>query len=306
MQEFVQILITGLSLGSVFALIALGYTLVYGIIELINFAHGDLFMLAAFVALTVLDRFDVGFRDPMGVKVLVLVAALVAAMVFGALVNVLIERLAYRRLRNAPRLAPLISALGMSFILIQIGLTWKGSAAVSVPRPIANQNVLKPLGVSVNVGLRDLVTIAVTVLLLIGLSYIVNNTRIGKAMRATAQDRDASALMGIDINRTIAFAFLLGGALAGAAGLMAGQFSGTMQFGRGFEAGLKAFTAAVLGGIGNLTGAVLGGFLIGLTQAVSDLYLDPRWTNSVIFGLLIITLVFRPSGILGDATTDKA
>ncbi len=306
MQDFLQILITGISLGSVFALIALGYTLVYGIIELINFAHGDLFMLSSFAALTVLDRLDIGFRDATGSKVLGMLAALIVAMIFGALVNVLIERLAYRRLRNAPRLAPLISALGMSFVLVQIGQSWKGSAPVSFPRPIANQNVLAPFGSPVTLGLNNLLTIVVTILLLIALSYVVNRTRIGKAMRATAQDRDASALMGIDINRTIAFAFLLGGALAGAAGLMFGQFTGTMAFQRGFEAGLKAFTAAVLGGIGNLTGAVLGGFLIGITQAFSDFYLDPRWTNSVIFGLLILTLVFRPSGILGDSTTQKA
>ncbi|MDQ3328560.1 MAG: branched-chain amino acid ABC transporter permease, partial [Chloroflexota bacterium] len=158
----------------------------------------------------------------------------------------------------------------------------------------------------VRFGLRDLVVIAATIPILLGLQYVVTRTKIGKAMRATAQDRDASALMGININRTIAFAFLLGGALAGAAGVMYGQYTGTTDYLRGFETGLKAFTAAVLGGIGNLTGAVLGGILIGIIQAMSDRYLSSSYTNAVIFAVLIVILVFRPSGLLGEQTADKA
>jgi len=305
-EAFVQVLLTGLALGSVFALIALGYTLVYGIIELINFAHGDLFMLTSFAALTILDLFDVKRSSPLGTKLLALFLALIVAMVFGAVVNVLIERIAYRRLRNAPRLTPLISAIGMSFILIQIGQTWKGPRPLDVPRPIANTNLFGALPFDVRFGLRDLVVIAATIPILLGLQYVVTRTKIGKAMRATAQDRDASALMGININRTIAFAFLLGGALAGAAGVMYGQYTGTTDYLRGFETGLKAFTAAVLGGIGNLTGAVLGGILIGIIQAMSDRYLSSSYTNAVIFAVLIVILVFRPSGLLGEQTADKA
>lgn len=307
MQEFLQVLITGIALGSVFALIALGYTLVYGIIELINFAHGDLFMLSSFASLTILQFLDVGRNSSLGMKFLALVLALLVPMLFGAGLNVLIERLAYRRLRNAPRLAPLITALGMSFILIQIGLYWKGVSPISFPRSwVPNSPLLDPLGIDVRFTVRDLVVIGSTVPLLLGLRYIVNNTRLGKAMRATAQDRDASALMGININRTIAFAFLLGGALAGAAGLMYGLYTGSMVFNRGFETGLKAFTAAVLGGIGNLTGAMLGGLIIGIVQSMSDYYFDAAWTNAVIFAILIVILVFRPSGLLGEHTPEKA
>ena len=307
MQIFLQVLITGLALGSVFALVALGYTLVYGIIELINFAHGDLFMLTSFAAVTVLDRFELTRSSPVGLKVLALVAALVIPMVFGAALNVLIERLAYRRLRNAPRLAPLISAIGVSFILIQMGQYWKGVTAVNFPNRavLPATDLLRGTDIGVRLTLRDLAVIGTTIPLLLALTWVVNNTKIGKAMRATAQDRDASALMGIDINRTIAFAFLLGGALAGAAGLMYGLHTGSMDFLRGFDTGLKAFTAAVLGGIGNLTGAVLGGILIGIIQAFSDYYLNATWTSAVIFAILIIILVFRPSGLLGEQTVEK-
>ncbi|MDP9383167.1 MAG: branched-chain amino acid ABC transporter permease [Chloroflexota bacterium] len=308
MQDLIQALLTGLALGSVFALIALGYTLVYGIIELINFAHGDLFMLTSFAALTVLEAFAIGRGSPLGTKVGALFLALLVAMLFGAVVNVLIERLAYRRLRNAPRLTPLISAIGMSFILIQIGQYWKGSRPLDVPRVINRLDLLGPLDIGVRFFLRDLILILVTIPILLGLLYVVNRTRIGKAMRATAQDRDASALMGIDINRTIAFAFLLGGALAGAAGVMYGQYTLTTDYQRGFETGLKAFTAAVLGGIGNLNGAVLGGLLIGIIQAMSERFLQngSAWANAVIFAILITILVFRPSGLLGEQTPDKA
>ncbi len=307
MQEFVQVLVDGIALGSVFALIALGYTLVYGIIELINFAHGDLFMLTSFASLTILDTLGVGRGSSAGFKLLAILAALLIPMLFGAALNVLIERLAYRRLRNAPRLAPLISAIGMSFILINLGLYWKGPSPVSFPRSVVpNTDLLEPLNIGIRFTLRDLLVIGATIPLLFGLRYVVGHTKIGKAMRATAQDRDASALMGININRTIAFAFLLGGALAGAAGLMYGLFTGTMVFTRGFETGLKAFTAAVLGGIGNLTGAVLGGLFIGLVESFSNYYLEASWTNAVIFAILIIILVFRPSGLLGEHTPDKA
>jgi branched-chain amino acid transport system permease protein len=309
----VQNIIFGITTGSVYALIALGYTLVYGIIELINFAHGDLFMLGTFASLTVLD-WTVTRKDHLPVPVwLGVLLALVIPMAFCATVNVVIERVAYRRLRNAPRLAPLISAIGVSFILINVGLWWRGPSPQSFPLLLnffGRENIAKNLfgadvGNHIQFGYRDLSVILVTIPLLILLNFVVYRTNMGKAMRATAQDQEAAALMGINVNRTIAFTFLLGGALAGAAGLIFGVYTGSSHFLRGFDSGLKAFTAAVLGGIGNLNGAVLGGYLIGLIGAFSDSYLGSSWTNAAIFAMLIIILVFRPSGLLGEHVAEK-
>jgi branched-chain amino acid transport system permease protein len=227
--------------------------------------------------------------------------------------NVLIERVAYRRLRNAPRLAPLISAIGVSFILINIGLWWRGPTPQSFPLLLnifGRDNLVAnifgaELGSKITFTLRDLSVMLVTIPLLLLLNYVVFRTKMGKAMRATAQDREASALMGINVNRTIAFTFLLGGALAGAAGLVFGIYTGSTHFFRGFDSGLKAFTAAVLGGIGNLFGATLGGFLIGLIAAFSDRLIGSNWTSATIFAILIIILVFRPGGLLGEQTVEK-
>ncbi|MEO8284918.1 MAG: branched-chain amino acid ABC transporter permease [Chloroflexota bacterium] len=309
----IQTVLYGLATGSIYALIALGYTLVYGIIELINFAHGDLFMLGSFSALTVLEFTVVG-KNHLPIPVwLGLFLSLVVPMAFCAALNVLIERVAYRRLRNAPRLAPLISAIGMSFILINIGLWWRGPNPQNFPALLSifgRENLVSnvfgsDLGNAIRFTYKDLFVILVTIPLLLLLNYVVLRTKMGKAMRATAQDREAAALMGINVNRTIAFTFLVGGALAGAAGLIFGIYTGSTHFLRGFDSGLKAFTAAVLGGIGNLVGATLGGFLIGLIAAFSDYLLGSRWTNATIFAVLIIILVFRPSGLLGDRTVEK-
>ena len=315
-DNIIQTLLIGIANGSVIALIAIGYTLVYGIIELINFAHGDLFMLGTFAALTVLDWtyiFPTANPPKGGINLGPLPAmllALVIPMVMCALLNVSIERLAYRRLRNAPRLAPLISAIGVSFILINIGLYWRGPGPQAFP---FFGNVFDPtvnligfiFGDRVTFGLKDMAVILVTIPLIIVLQWVVYRTKIGKAMRATAQDRETAALMGINVNQTIAFAFLLGGALAGAAGLVFGVYTGSSYFLRGFDAGLKAFTAAVLGGIGSIGGAALGGILIGIVAAFNDQIFDSTWTNAVIFAVLIIILVFRPTGLLGAQTTDK-
>jgi branched-chain amino acid transport system permease protein len=315
-------LIIGLTNGMYIALIALGYTLVYGIVELINFAHGEVYMLGAFFSLTLIGLFGLTTQTPLGTRIPLILLILLITMIFTALLNVTIERLAYRRLRNAPRLAPLISAIGVSFLLQNIGLLWgylrfpalngvMGSNAVapkSYPQLIPNDNLFEGLGEQIRIRftLKDLVVLIVSVTLLVGLYLFVQRTKLGKAMRATAQDRDASALMGIDVNRTIALAFVLGGALAGAAGMLVGLYNGTAVFTMGFTAGLRSFTAAVLGGIGNIIGAMLGGLVIGLVSALSDQYLSARWTNAIVFAILVIILVFRPTGLLGEDVGQKA
>ena len=296
--------IEGLSNGALYALIALGYTLVYGIIELINFAHGDLFMLgtlfSGWLLTTVLLQKSSG---PVGWLLFFL--TLTAAMAFCGGINVAIEFFAYRRLRRAPKLAPLITAVGMSFILQQVGLFWNGSTPKQWPSVL-------PAGAfdfgGVKIYYNFLIVVAVTVPILLLLSWVVTSTRQAKAMRATAQDQDAARLMGINVNRTISFTFLIGGALAGAAGVMYQQVVATTRFDLGFQLGLVAVTAAVMGGIGNLTGAVLGGVLIGLIQGLNDgapFGLGQRWSQSVVFGILILLMVFRPAGLLGHSSAEK-
>jgi branched-chain amino acid transport system permease protein len=302
--EFFSVGITGLSNGALYALVALGYTLVYGIIELINFAHGDLFMLGAVFTYFVLTK-AMGATGVSGRNWGLLILTLVLVMAFCASLNVLIERLAYRRLRDAPKLAPLITAVGVSFILQFTGLKWNGSAPrnfeTAIPHTTYNfGGVLVPF--------RAFMVIGLTIPLLIILVTLVNKTRQGRAMRATAQDKDAARLMGIDVNRTISFTFALGGAMAGAAGLMFAQSVGTVAYNIGFQLGLIAFTSAVLGGVGNLNGAVLGGFLIGVIQGFNDgLSFAPgqKWSQTMVFSILILLMVYKPAGLLGKATTEK-
>lgn len=321
---FFQFAIIGLATGSLVALVALGYTLVYGIIELINFAHGEVFMMGAFFTATVIALTGVTSEDAVVAIVAVMLLGLVAGMAFSAGLNRGIDWVAYRRLRNAPRLAPLIAAIGMSFILQNLAIYWRGpnpfTAPSLVPFEWRTYNVLQEWPIlrdwfedsTLRLGLMDLFVIGVTIPLLGGMSWFVYRTRIGTAMRATAQDREAAALMGIDINRTIGVAFVLGGALAGAAGMIALLYNNSARFNMGFQYGLYAFTAAVLGGIGNLAGAVVGGLLIGLIWSFSDgfmaLYIEgwgSHWTNTVIFSILVLVLVFKPSGIFGEHTTEK-
>jgi branched-chain amino acid transport system permease protein len=310
-----QILIIGIANGSLIALIALGYTMVYGIIELINFAHGDVFMIGTMIALTMVT----GLPALFGVRratllepatlVLLTVAAFGLAALGCALLNATIERLAYRPLRHAPRLAPLISAIGVSFILVNIGLHWKGASPVDFPNLLPNVDLFRDvLGINTLVlfTLKDLFVIALALPLMIALNLFVTRTRLGKAMRATAQDRTAAAMMGININQTILLTFLIGGALAGAAGFIHGVYNNSAWFFQGFRAGLYAFTAAVLGGVGNIQGAFVGGMVIGLVAAISDFRFDPRWTQAIVFGILVLILVFKPTGILGEETTERA
>jgi branched-chain amino acid transport system permease protein len=316
---FVRYLIVGITTGALVALIALGYTIVYGIIELINFAHGEVFMMGAFFAFTVIAATSVTPESAWLAIIGVALLGFVGATLFSSTLNWGIDRLAYRRLRSSPRLAPLIAAIGISFVLQGIAIYWQGSQAFTppplIPPEYQRYNILEEwFGLDTEIVIRpiDLVVFGVTIPVLIGLRWFVNRTRTGKAMRATAQDREAAALMGIDVNRTIATAFLIGGALAGAAGMITLYYNNSARFQMGFRYGLFAFTAAVLGGIGNLSGAVLGGLLIGIVWSLSDGFMKEyisgwgtQWTISVIFGILVLIMIFRPTGLLGEQTPDK-
>jgi branched-chain amino acid transport system permease protein len=314
-----QAVVIGIASGSLIALIALGYTIVYGIVEIINFAHGEVFMMGAILAMTVVSISGVTPDSAWPLIVGVAILAFVLASVFSASLNFGMDRIAYRRLRQAPRLAPLITAIGFSFILQNIGIYWIGSNTEK-PNPLIAQkyrtyNILNEwFGLNTDIRVRplDLMVIGTTIPLLLGLSWFVHRTRTGKAMRATAQDRDAAALMGIDVNRTISIAFIIGGALAGAAGMIALYYNNSARYQMGFRYGLFAFTAAVLGGIGNMNGAVVGGICIGLVWSISDGFMKSmvggwgaQWTPAVIFGVLVIVMIFRPSGLFGDHAPEK-
>jgi len=305
-STFFTIFLIGLQQGSVYALVALGYTLVYGILQLINFAHGDVFALTGlFASSLITNHFHLSDTSSAIAIVFGLLAVFLIAMAFGAIVNSSIEFIAYRRLRNAPRLAVLITAVGMSFIVQNISLVVFDVNFRSVPPLISEGNVFTVGGVSL--GWQTLFVVLVTIPVLIILTWLVKSTRQGKAMRATAQDPEASAMMGINVNRTISFTFLLAGGLAGiGAVLFLVQFN--VRYDTGFELGLIAFTAAVLGGIGNLSGAVLGAIIIGMIQAFNEgpfLWAPGSdWTRSIVFGILIAILVFRPEGLLGERTPE--
>ncbi|SRR6266508_1473311 len=306
--EFLNLLLLGLTIGSVYALIALGYTLVYGILELINFAHGDVFMLGAMMTVTLIGSFGLGAVGTSNTKTLLFVVPmLVIAAAFCGLLNVTIETIAYRPLRNAPRLAPLITAIGVSFILQNAGLVWKGPAPVNIRSDILPQGNIFVWG-DARYSWDKLIVLVVTVPTLLLLVWLVQKTRQGKAMRAVAQDKDAAAIMGIDVNRTISFTFLIAGSLAGAAGVLYALFITSVKFDTGFRLGLFAFTAAVLGGIGNLPGAVVGAILIGLVEQFNNGLAwgapGTDWTTSIIFSILILILVFRPEGLLGERTPE--
>jgi branched-chain amino acid transport system permease protein len=304
--DFFDVFLIGLTTGCVYALVALGYTLVYGILELINFAHGDVFMLAGMFTITYSTSFF-GLHQGQGFAIVPIVfATLILVMLSCGLINASIELIAYRPLRSAPRLAPLITAIGASFIIEDIGLAWKGPNYVTAPDVFPHSKVFSIGGVEYT--WNKLIVVLITVPVLLGLLWLVQRTRQGKAMRATAQDMDASAMMGINVNRTISFTFLIAGALAGAAGVLYALYVTTVRFDQGFQLGLIAFTSAVFGGIGNLPGAVLGALLIGLIQAFNEglNWHAPGsdWTESIVFSILILILVFRPEGLLGERTPE--
>jgi branched-chain amino acid transport system permease protein len=310
-NDFGSVLLVGVSQGALYALVALGYTLVYGILELINFAHGDVFMLGGMItASLVVQLFGLGENPGFGILIAALLVSLAAAIAGCALLNAGIERIAYKPLRGAPRLAPLITAIGVSFILQNVAIIWKGTRPVSVPVSefsAGHGGQIFKVGQVVYTADR-LFVLAVTVPVLVGLIWLVKFTRQGKAMRATAQDKDAAAMMGIDVDRTISFTFLLAGGLAGVGGVIFAFYSTEIGFSTGFTLGLFAFTAAVLGGIGNLPGAVLGALLIGLIQNFNEglAWHSPgsKWTQSIVFAILILILVFRPQGLLGERTPE--
>jgi branched-chain amino acid transport system permease protein len=303
--EFYGLFLIGLTNGAIYALVALGYSLVYGILELINFAHGDVFMLGGMLVATMVASF--GLAGDSGLFLWMMIIVMLAiAMVFCGAINTTIELVAYRRLRHAPRLAPLITAIGMSFILQNIGLVWKGARPTSVDSILPRGEIFTIAGVAYTWD--KLIVLLFTVPVLFALIWLVQRTRHGKAMRATAQDRDAAAMMGINVNRTISFTFLLAGALAGAAGLLYALYITNIRYDEGFRLGLIAFTAAVVGGIGNLPGAVLGGLVIAMIESFNNglSWVTPGsdWTQSIIFSILIIILVFRPEGLLGERTPE--
>jgi branched-chain amino acid transport system permease protein len=309
LEELAKALTIGLNNGLIIALIAIGYTLVYGILELINFAHADVFMLGTAFTYFVTEIIVVALGIPAasGLALLLTFLSLPIIMILTAVINAAIERTAYRPLRNAPRLAPLISAIGMSFVLQNIGLVVLGPSQRSVEAVLPKTDLVFFPGTGVGwFGIDELMVVAVTIPLLVALRWFVGSTRQGKAMRATAQDREASGLMGIDVNRTISLTFLIAGALAGAAGLVVALYYGQTFFQYGFQFGLLSFTAAVLGGIGNLTGATLGGIVIGMIGALSDRFLEAKWTQVIVFTILILVLVFRPTGLLAEKQSERA
>jgi branched-chain amino acid transport system permease protein len=296
-------LIDGLSNGSIWALVAIGYTLVYGIVELINFAHGEVFMMGSFISAGLFATLGLTSSTSAAGLVLGLVATLILAMLGSGSLNVMIERVAYRPLRSAPKLAPLITAVGFSFILQNVGLLWRGGSPQGIPDVINSQHqLLNIFGVQITNG--DLLAILVTVPLLIVMTTFIGRSRLGRAMRATAQDPEAARLMGINVDTTISLTFLIGGMLAGAGGLIYALYQTTVWYFQGFTAGLVAFTAAVMGGIGNVRGAVLGGLIIGFIQQISDNRIGSAWTPAIVFGYLILIMVFKPSGLLGEQTRD--
>ena len=305
---FVTELVAGVTHGSVYALIALGYSMVYGILKLLNFAHGDVYMVGSYIGLGIISVFGGPLALDVNV-VLLLFLMFLCAMLGGGLLGVMIERFAYRRLRNAPRIAPLITALGVSFFLengaqLVLGAQFQSYNSFSwTNSPIALNGFTLPA--QGRISYAQVIVVVGTVVLMIVLTLFVQRTQTGKAMRATSFDREAASMMGIDVDRVIVVTFFIGSALAGAAGVFNGiayqQVSPTI----GFQAGLFAFTAAVVGGIGNLPGSVLGGLLIGLAEAFATGYLSSTFQQAIVFAILIAVMLVRPSGILGRAAVQK-
>ncbi|WP_300906875.1 branched-chain amino acid ABC transporter permease [uncultured Desulfovibrio sp.] len=300
MEQFFQQLLNGLAVGGIYALVALGYTMVYGVLKLINFAHGDLFTIGAYLGLTLLASCNLSGMLPLPVAVL---AVFVMVALLAALIGFLLERAAYRPLRNAGRLSAVVSALGASIFFQNAIMLIYGARVYVYPDFLRPDFTVHVFGMAVP-GVRLLV-IAASVLLMLGLSAFIQRTRTGAAIRAVAIDPGAARLMGINVDRVISLVFLIGPGLGGAAGLMVGIYYGQIDFTMGWSYGLKAFTAAILGGIGNIPGAMLGGLLLGVIEALAAGYIAIAWKDAIAFLVLILILIIRPTGILGERTADK-
>ena len=305
MEVFVQQLINGITLGSIYGLIAIGYTMVFGIIGMVNFAHGDVFMVSAFIALITFLVLTAWIG--IGSVILALLIVLIVAMLLTSLVNWTIERVASRPLRGSFRLAPLISAIGMSIFLSNFVQVAQGPRNKSIP-PFFNEVIVlisDPEGYDVAISYKQIVVCLVTAVLLVAFWFVVSKTALGRAQRACEQDQKMAALLGIDVDRTIAITFVIAAALAAVAGTMYLMYYGVVNFADGFVPGVKAFTAAVLGGIGSLPGAVLGGLLIGLIETMWSAYFSIDYKDVAVFSILAITMIFLPQGILGRPDVEK-
>jgi branched-chain amino acid transport system permease protein len=286
-----QQVVNGLTLGSSYALIALGYTMVYGVLRLINFAHGEIYMVGAFIGLTASQIAGLPFA-----------AAMVIAMAGAAVVGVVVERIAYRPLRKAPRLAALISAIGMSIFLRNLALAVMGPQTRAFPIPFEVKQFTTG---RLRISSFDVLILLTSVGLMLGLHFLVHKTKIGKAMRATAEDKETASLMGISVNRVIAFTFAIGSALAASAGVLIGMNFNAVDPSMGMMPGLKGFTAAVLGGVGSIPGAMLGGILLGMAEVMGVALLKSEWRDAIAFGILALVLLVKPSGILGRNLQEK-
>jgi branched-chain amino acid transport system permease protein len=300
-MQFIQQMINGVTIGAFYSLVALGYTMVYGVLKLINFAHGDLFMWGAYLGLT-------------GLNVLLALVAqtsawaipptVIVVMVTVALAGILVERVAYRPLRTAGRLAPVISALGVAFILQSLARNIYGASWKTYPAGITPTGGIA-IAQGVRVSLMQVIVLVVSFLLMGALYLFIQRTRIGTAMRAVSLDHDTSRLMGIDVNRIIAVVFIIGPGLGGVAGMIVALYYGSFDFTLGWTFGLKAFIAAILGGIGNIPGAMLGGMLLGIIETLGSGYLSPQWKDVIAYAILILILIFRPTGLLGERVAEK-
>ncbi len=299
MDYFLELFLSGLTRGSIYALIALGYTMVYGIIQLINFAHGEIYMIGAFVALVVSGVLTIyGFS---GASILILAALI--AIIYSAAYGYTLEKIAYRPLRNAPRLSPLISAIGMSLFLQNYVLLAQTADFLPFPALVPDFAFMEPIAHIM--GSSELVILITSAVTMIGLTLLIKYTRIGKAMRATQQDMVMARLTGINVDRVISVTFIIGSVLAAIAGVLVGSYIGQINYFIGFMAGVKAFTAAVLGGIGNIPGAALGGLVLGLAEAMAAGYISSAYEDVFAFGVLVLILILRPSGLLGKALKQK-
>ncbi len=299
MEYFIELFLGGLTRGSIYALIALGYTMVYGIIQLINFAHGEIYMIGAFVAYIVCGVLTIyGFH---GVSILIIAGLL--AIVYSCAYGYTLEKVAYRPLRGAPRLSPLISAIGMSIFLQNYVLLAQTSDFLPFPRLIPDFDFMEPIAHII--GSPELVILITTLVTMIGLTLLIKYTKIGKAMRATQQDMSMARLVGINVDRVISTTFIIGSALAAIGGVLVASYIGQVNFYIGFIAGVKAFTAAVLGGIGSIPGAVIGGLILGLTESFAAGYISSDYEDVFAFGLLVLILILKPAGIMGRATKQK-